>query len=300
MTRSYTPSLFLLSAIWGSSYLFIKVGVRDLSPPLLVELRLVLAALVLVGFLCVRGGVRAATAELWAARREGVALGIVNVALPFTLIAWGELHIASGVAAIANASVPIFVALLAPLLVPNERASGLRLAGVFVGLAGVAVLAGVDPRGGWPAVAGTLAVVAASLAYGWSNLFAQRRMAAGGPAMAAASMVVGLVVLLPFALAQLPAHAPGWQPLGSVVALGVLGTGVAQLVLYRMLRLHGSSRTTLVSYLIPGFAVAYGIGFLGEPLTAPELAGLALILAGVALGAGVLRPPGRAAATQAP
>ena len=300
MTRRYVPLLLTLSGLWGASYLFIKVGVRDLAPTVLVELRLLLAAGVLVGFLRLRVGGPAARTALRAAARPGIVLGLLNASIPFVLIAWGERHVDSGVAAVANATVPIFNAFLALRFNPSDRVSGPRLLGVFSGLVGVAVLTGVDPRGGWWAVAGTLAVVLASILYAGGGIYGQLRLSeAAGPALAAASIVAAAVFTLPFSLLQLPHHAPGWKSLASAAALGVLGTGAAQLVLFRMLRLHGAARTSLVTYLLPPTALFYGAVFLGEPVTAAEAGGLALILLGVALGSGLLRPSARAAAVEA-
>ena len=299
MTRRYVPLLLTLSALWGASYLFIKVGVRDLAPTVLVELRLLLAAAVLVGFLWLREGGPGARAALRAAARPGIVLGLVNASIPFVLIAWGERHVDSGVAAVANATVPIFNALLALRFNRGDAVSGMRLLGVLAGLFGVAVLAGVDPHGGWWAAAGTLAVVLASLLYAGGGIYGQKRLSrAAGPALAAASIVAAAVFTLPFSLLQLPHHAPGWKSLGSAAALGVLGTGAAQLVLFRMLRLHGAARTSLVTYLLPPTALFYGAVFLREPVTAAEAGGLALILLGVALGSGLLRSNARAAAVE--
>jgi drug/metabolite transporter (DMT)-like permease len=299
LTRRYVPLLLTLSALWGASYLFIKVGVRDLAPTVLVELRLLLAATVLVGFLWLREGGPGARAALRAAARPGIVLGLVNASIPFVLIAWGERHVDSGVAAVANATVPIFNVFLALRFNRDDAVSGARLLGVLAGLGGVAVLAGVDPRGGWWAVAGTLAVVLASVLYAVGGIYGQKRLSiAAGPALAAASIVAAAVFTLPFSLAQLPQHAPGWKSLGSAAALGVLGTGAAQLVLFRMLRLHGAARTSLVTYLLPPTALVYGAVFLGEPVTAGEAGGLGLILLGVALGSGLLRPSERAAAVE--
>jgi drug/metabolite transporter (DMT)-like permease len=298
VTRRYVPLLLTLSALWGASYLFIKVGVRELAPTVLVELRLLLAAAVLVGFLRLREG-PGAWAALRAAARPGIVLGLVNAAIPFVLIAWGERHVDSGVAAVANASVPIFNALLAFRFNRDDAVSGARLLGVLAGLFGVAVLAGLGPHGGWWAVAGTLAVVVASVSYAASGIYAQKRLSrTAGPALAAAGIVAAAVFTLPFSLAQLPHHAPGWKSLGSAAALGILGTGAAQLVLFRMLRLHGAARTSLVTYLLPPTALFYGAVFLGEPVTAAEGGGLGLILLGVALGSGLVRSSARAAAVE--
>jgi len=296
VSRRYLFLLLVLGAIWGSSYLFIKVGVRDLSPPALVEIRLACAVPVLLVFAASRAGWRA----IGAAWRPGLALGVLNAAVPFTLIAWGERYVDSGVAAIANSSVPIFVALLAVWVAPAERSTGLRLVGILLGLAGVSILAGVHPAGGWHGVLGTVVIVLASISYAASNLYAGKRMAVGGPVLAASSMTVALVVLLPFALLSLPAHAPGWKSVGSAVSLGLLGTALAQILSYRMIRVYGSSRAVLVAYMLPAFALFYGAVFLGERVSLQKLAGLVLILGGVALGAGALRLPRRTPVAQAP
>jgi drug/metabolite transporter (DMT)-like permease len=291
MTRSYAPLLFVLAAIWGSSYLFIKVGVRDFEPTVLMTMRLLLGGLILLGFLAAKEGGGVTLAAVAGAWRLGLVVGTINGALPFTLIAWGETHVDSGVAAIANASVPIFVALLAIKFNPGERATGLKLVGILVGLAGVGVLAGVHPEGGGWAVLGTLAVVLASLSYAAGGLYGQRALGrATGPLLATASMLYGGLVLLPFALFQLPGDAPGWKPVASLLGLAVLGTAVAQLILFRMLRLFGAARLSLVTYLIPAFALLYGSLILDEPLRPSMLIGLGLILGGVALGSGAWRP----------
>jgi drug/metabolite transporter (DMT)-like permease len=141
------------------------------------------------------------------------------------------------------------------------------------------------------AVFGTLAVVLASLSYAAGGLYGQWRTAhAPGPVLATTNLICGGLILLPFGLAQLPGHMPGWKPIASLLALALLGTALAQLIMFRMLRLYGAARTSLVTYLMPGFAVFYGAVFLGESITAASIAGLVLILAGVALGSGVIRP----------
>ncbi len=204
-------------------------------------------------------------------------------------------------AAIANASVPIFVTILAIRFKPSERSSGLKLVGILLGLAGVGVLAGVHPEGGGWAVLGTLAVVLASVSYASGGLYGQHVVGrASGPVLAAASMVYGGLVLLPFALFQLPDHAPGWKPVASLAGLAVGGTAVAQLILFRMLRLFGAARLSLVTYLMPGFALVYGALILDEPLRASSLGGLGLILGGVALGSGAWWPLRRPVAEPAP
>ena len=247
MLRGYVPLLAVVAAIWGASYLFIKVAVDEVEPTAMMFFRLVLASAVLVPLIVWRLGRRDAVEEVRGTGWGAFAVGLLNAALPFTLIAWGEKHIDSGIAAIANASVPIFVVLLALRFNPSERVRGLRLAGILVGLVGVGVLTGLHPEGGWLAVAGTLAVVAASLSYAGANHFVQHNYSQTLPLVTATvSSLTGAVILLPFALFQLPDELPSWEALGSIVALGVLATAVALLFFYRMLNLYGAARSSPV------------------------------------------------------
>jgi drug/metabolite transporter (DMT)-like permease len=283
LRRSYLPPLLVLSAIWGASYMFIKVGVRDFSPASLVELRLLCASAVLVAVVVAQRRLRA----LRPALAPGAFVGVVAMAFPFLLISWGETHVDSGVAAVANSSVPIFVAFLALRFEPSERSSGFRVVGLAVGLAGVAVIAGVHPDGGRWAVVGALAVVLASLSYAVSSLYVQRSLGVGRLELAAASVVCGAVAMLPVALARLP-DAVAWKPLVSVVVLGVVGTGFAQLIVNQLIAEHGAARAMLVNYLLPCFALFFGVTILDESLTVAKLAGLVLILAGVTLASGLI------------
>ena len=284
----------LLAAFWGASYMFIKVAGRAFEPAAMMMLRLLIASAVILVVLALQRGWRRTRTEMRALGWEGFGLGVANGAVPFTLIAWGERYIDSGVAAIANASLPIFVVLLAIRFKPSETVRGLRLAGFLVGLVGVGVLAGVHPEGGWWGAAGTLAVVVASVSYAVASLWGQRLIHhTSGLVLSATSMLGGLLVLLPFGLWQLPGSVPGWKEVGSVVALAVIGTALAQIILYRVLRSDGAARVSLVTYLIPATALIYGVLLLGEPLTWEELAGMALILGGVALGSGAVRFPRR-------
>jgi drug/metabolite transporter (DMT)-like permease len=294
VSRSYVIYIGLLAAFWGASYMFIKVADRGFEPTAMIMFRLLIASALLLAVLVAQRGWRRTLGEMRRLGWEGFALGIVNAAIPFTLIAWGEKHIDSGVAAIANASMPIFVVLLAIRFRPSERVRGLRLAGFLIGLVGVGVLAGVHPKGGWWGVAGTLAVVLASVSYAAGSLWSQRLVEhTSGLTLATTTMIGALAVLLPFGLWQLPSAVPGWKETGSVIALAVIGTAVAQIILYRVLRSDGAARVSLVTYLLPVTALFYGVVLLGEHLTWQELGGMVLILGGVALGSGAVRLPRR-------
>jgi drug/metabolite transporter (DMT)-like permease len=282
----YWPLLLLLAAMWGASYLFIKLAVEDIEPAPMMAARTLLAGAILAGYLIAALG-RRALHELRRSWRPSLVLGTVNAAIPFWLVAWGEKHVDSSVAGIAQSTVPIFTFLLASRVLPGEHVGAARIAGVVLGFIGVAVLAGLDPRGGWWAVAGTLAVVLSSLSYAVAGIYGQVRVrTVSGPVLATGSMLAGGLILLPLGLVQFPDHAPDAEAVGGLLALILLGTVLGQLVLFRMLRLFGSRRLSLVTYLIPGFAVVYGAMFLDEPITTAAVGGLALILAGVALGSG--------------
>jgi drug/metabolite transporter (DMT)-like permease len=283
----YWPTLLLLAAIWGASYLFIKVALDDFAPATMMSIRALAAGLMLFAYLAVTIGGRRAIEELRGSWRAALVLGTFNAAVPFWLVAWGEQHVDSSVAGIAQSTVPIFTFLLALRFLPHERVGPVRVAGVALGFLGVAVLAGFDPRGGWWAVAGTLAVVASSLSYAATGIYGQLRVrTVAGPVLATGSMLVGGFVLVPFSLFALPTHTPDAASIASLLALTIVGTAFAQLVLFRMLRLFGSRKLSLVTYLMPGFAIFYGAVLLDDPVTVAALGGLVLILAGVALASG--------------
>ena len=290
----YAPMLLLLAAVWGASYLFIKIAVDEIEPAPMMATRTLLAAAALGVYLGLRIGWGRAFAEIRAAWRHCAVLGVLNAALPFWLIAWGEKHIDSGLAAVVQASVPIFNALLVLRFLPHERLSGSRALGLAIGIVGVGVVTGIHPDGGWIAVAGALAIVVSSLAYAGAGVYGQIAVSGtAGPVLATGSMLAGGLILLPVALFQLPAQAPGWEATASVLALTLLGTALAQLMLFRMLALHGSARLSLVTYLMPGFALVYGALILDEAITGSTLIGGALILGGVALASGAVRLPRR-------
>jgi drug/metabolite transporter (DMT)-like permease len=290
VARGYVPLLLSVALIWGASFMFIKVAVEEIAPAAAMALRLAFAGLFLVPFLLVQQGVRQTVAGIRGTGRGAIFLGFMNAALPFTLISWGEQHVDSSIAAIGNSPVPIFVALLAIRFQHSERIRGLRLAGVVLGFVGVAVLAGFQPEGSWLAVAGTLACVAAALAYAISNLFTQRRYRETQPlVLVTAASLAGAALLTPLALFQLPNEIPSGRALGSVAALGIAGTAIAMIIFFRMLASYGASRASLVTYLVPVTAIAYGVFLLDERLSASAIVGLVLILGGVALGSGVFR-----------
>jgi drug/metabolite transporter (DMT)-like permease len=287
VTRSYVPLMAVLAALWGGSYLLIKIGVRGFEPATMMLVRLAVASAILVGFLAVRGDL----AGLRRAPAGAYALGIVNAAVPFTLIAWGEKHVDSGTAAVANAGVPLFVALLAPFALRDERVTGIRLAGLGLGFGGVAWLVGLHPGTDLWFLVGTLAIVVATFSYAIGSLYGQHLVArTSGPVLATTAYLGAAAVLLAPGIAQAPHRFPGWKPVAAVLALSLLGTAVAQLLWFRLLAGYGSARSTLVSYLLPAVALVYGTVFLDESLGVAKLGAFALILLGVVVASGALRP----------
>ena len=288
--------LLALAAIWGASYMFIKIAVRDLSPAMVAWSRIVLAAIVLVALASARG-------ELGGLRGRApvvVLLGGVQIAGPFLLISAGEEEISSSLAGILVTSTPLFTALLAIWVDHEERSQGLRLGGVLLGVVGVAVLLGVDLGGSGNELLGGLAVVLAGLGYAVGALIAKHRVSGASPiGVAAWVMVAATVLLAPVALTTLPEETPGLGPVASVLVLGVLGTGVAFAIFYQLLARVGPARTWVLTYLAPAFAVLYGATLLDETITLATIAGLALILAGSWLAAEG-RLPGRRQAEQPP
>jgi drug/metabolite transporter (DMT)-like permease len=290
VSRGYVPTLLLLAAIWGASFMFIKVAVDELEPSTTMAARLLLSAAPLFALLAWRRGAAQAVREMRGVAREGAVLGVVNSAVPFTLIAWGETHVDSGVAAIANAAVPIFVALLALHYRASERVSGLRLAGVVTGLVGVGVVAGVHPEGGWWGAAGALACSLAAFLYAVGALYTQTNVEGRDPlVLVATATLAGGLFLLPAAVVQAPGSFPSLEATASLLALSQLGTVVGLLLYFHLIGAYGSLRASLVVYLVPLTAVIYGALILGENISVSALAGLVLILGGVALGSGFVQ-----------
>src|SRR4029453_3862729 len=248
--------------------MFIKVAVDELSPAATMFGRCLVASIALGAIMVARRGPGQAFRCLRDFGRAGIVLGIVSTALPFWLIAWGETRIDSGIAAIANASMPIFVVLLAIRFMPGERVTGSRAVGIAVGIVGVGGLVVVPPPGGgWAGAVGALAVVLASVSYAVSTLYSQRKLGdSSGLLVSFASAFWGMVVLAPFGIAQAPSEVPSSQALASVAALGLLGTAIGLLLYLYMVEHYGSSRASLVVYLLPVTALFYGAVFLDEAI----------------------------------
>jgi drug/metabolite transporter (DMT)-like permease len=280
--------LVVLALVWGASFMFIKIADRELAPATLVLGRLGSAAVTLAAIALVQLGARRTWGELREAWKWLVVVALVNVALPFWLLTWGETRIDSGLASIIQGGVPIFNALLAFAFFREVRVSGLRLAGIAIGFVGVALLVGGQPHG---KVAAALAIVGMALCYAVGQLLAARHLQGTTPLVVALSSTgVAALVALPAGAAQAPHHLPGAETVAAVLVLGVPGTAFAFLLFYALILRRGAAYAALVTYLIPPIALAYGAIFLGEHFGPVALAALALVLGGVALGTGALRP----------
>jgi drug/metabolite transporter (DMT)-like permease len=283
VSRRDAATLLALAAIWGASFMFIKVADRELDPATLIAGRIGLAAVTLLAIVPAALGGRRTLAGL--RRHAGwlVVVGLLNTAAPFWLLSWGETRIDSGLAAIIQAAVPIFVAVLAFWFFPAERVTGVRLLGLGVGFLGVAILVGAQPGG---QVLGALAVVGMAFFYAVGGLLTGRYLRDCEPLVVSlgTTTAAALVVLGP-GIARAPSGLPGWKTTGSVVALAVVGTAIAYLLFFALIAGAGVGRASLVTYLVPPFALAYGVGILSESVGASAIVGLVLILAGVALSA---------------
>jgi drug/metabolite transporter (DMT)-like permease len=275
--------LLCLSAIWGSSFMFIRLGVDEVEPAVVVLGRTVVGALVLLPLVIGRGGLR----PIRGALVPLVFLATFNNAVPFWLLGYGETHLASGLTAVIQAAAPIITVVVAGRIDPTQRVTGVRLVGIGIGFVGVALLVGVQ-RGG--DLLGALAVLGTATCYAVSVLFAGRTVRTLPPLqLAIGQLGIAALIIAPFGLSQLPDDAPPAGAIAAIVALGALGSGFAYLLYFRIIASAGASRAILVTYLVPGFALVYGAVFLDEAVTAIALVGLVLILGGTALATGLER-----------
>jgi drug/metabolite transporter (DMT)-like permease len=290
--------LIVLAAIWGASFMFIKVAVEEVTPGEVVFGRVLIGALALLPAVPLLIGWRRLFAQLRRYVFPLVVLGVFNASVPFWLLAWGEKRLDSGLAAVLQASTPLFTALIAFGFSHSDRVTGARLLGVVIGFLGVVLLVGAQPSGD---VLSALAVLGSALCYAGSALYAGVRLLEAPPIVTSlGTLVVATLATLPLGVAQFPDQVPSWEAIGSIVALGALGLSVAYLLYFAIIAGAGASYAVLVTYLVPALALGYGAVLLDEPITASALGGLALILLGVGLGTGTLRLPRRGPVSEMP
>src|SRR3954471_22710951 len=282
MTRRSWLMLIVTAAVWGSSYMFIKVALDDFSEGAIVCLRAALGAALLLSFAAHRG----VLSDLRGRVKWMAIIACVQVIGPFLLITYGETRISSSLTAILISSVPIFTAVLALRFDHAERSHGWALAGIVIGIVGVAMLFGLDLSGSGDELTGGAMMLAAALGYAVSWMLVKHKLAGAAPeAVAGGTMVVAALVTLPLLVASPPTEAPALDAVASLLALGSGGTGIAFVLYYTLIADVGPARASMVGYVAPAFSIAYGVVLLGEHLTLAAVGGLVLILAGSWLGA---------------
>jgi drug/metabolite transporter (DMT)-like permease len=280
-----------LAALWGGSYLFMRIAVPHVGAEWVVEGRTLAGGLVLAAFIVLTGR-GFALARHW---RGYAVIGIVGVAAPFWLIGTAVKTIDASTAAILNSTSPIFSAIVASIWI-RDRLTIEKLAGIALSIAGIAILVGWTPK---PMSAAELLACALCLAacacYGWVSVFTKVHLKeAPSSAISAASCLVAAGALAPFtpwAAVAAPVPALAW---GAVIALGVLSTGLAFILYYRLIGDLGPVKALMVTLLIPVFGILWGVLLLGEPITPGRIAGCAIVLAGCSLALGLVRLPFRA------
>ena len=281
----------LLAAIWGSSFLFMRLGTLEWGAVVTAGLRVGIAALFLLPLLALKGQ----TAVLRQHWKMTFAIGVLNSALPFVCFTWALQSISTGLSSILNATVPLFGALIAWAWL-NDRPNRARLAGLLIGFVGVALLAWdkasfrPDANGnasGWA----VLACLLACLCYGLAAS-ATKRYLAGLPSLvlATGSQLGATLALAPLTLWWWPAHPVSAQAWLAVVALGVLCSGVAYILYFRIIERAGPARALSVTFAIPVFAVLYGVLLLGEVVTPWMLGCAVVIVIGTSLSSGLVGP----------
>lgn len=275
-----------LSVIWGGSFFFTGIAVKELPAFTIVAARVGLAALALLAGLRIAGIPMPRAPKVWAAF---FGMGLMNNMIPFSLIVWGQGHIASGLASILNATTPLFGVVVAHLLTRDEKMSGGRLAGTIVGFAGVALMIGPSALSGLGShLLAELAVLGAALSYAFAGIYGRRFKAMGinpivtatGQISASAVLMIPLALLIdrPWTLAM-----PGVATIAALVAIALISTAFAYIIFFRILASAGATNLMLVTFLIPVSAILLGWLFLGEVLAMQHFIGMATIVAGLVL-----------------
>ncbi|MBS7543734.1 DMT family transporter [Ancylobacter oerskovii] len=276
--------LVLLSAIWGGSFFFGKIAIAEIPPLTMVLARVAIGATVVWLIARLRGISMPLDAGLVAAM---VVMALLNNVVPFSLIAWSQQHLPSGLSAILNAATPLFTVLVAQAFTRDEKLTPGRLAGVLLGFAGVAVMMGPALLGrlGGHELPAQLAAIGATISYGLSAVYGRRFRGLPPLGVAALQLTLSSLMLLPAVMIldapwRLPV--PSAHVLGALIGLGVLSTGIAYIIFFRILGRNGATNISLVTFLVPVSAVLLGALVLGEALEPREFIGFALIAVGLA------------------
>jgi len=285
MTVKNWSAFLLLGLIWGTSFLWIKIGVRELQPFTLVGFRLLFGLLAMVIIIVLRRPAFPRSARTWFFL---CLMGLTNTALPFVLITWGELSVDSAVASVLNSSMPLFTLIIAHFFLEDERMTLMRVGGLALGFAGIVLLFSRDlgRSGSGQGLLGHLAILAAALSYAISSVYARRTLK-GVPTLVQAFvplLVADSAMWIGAASLEGPLHLPQLPLTWLAVAwLGVLGSAIAYLLYYYLLHRVGSTRTSLVTYVFPVVGVAAGVLFLGERLDWHLALGALLVVGGIVI-----------------
>ena len=278
--------LLTLSLVWGGSFFFYEIAVRQLPVFTVVVCRVGLAAVILLAVLRLTGQRLPRSGKVWAAF---FGMGMLNNVIPFSLIVAGQQSVASGVASILNAATPLFGVIFAHLLTQDEKLTPLKLAGVIVGFLGVAVMIGPDAISGLGGnLAAQMMILAGAASYAFAGIFGRRFKAMGVLPMATATgqVIASSIILLPLVLVidrpwTLPA--PGWDAIAALIGVAAISTAFAYFLYFRILASAGATNLLLVTFLIPISAILLGTAFLSEALLPRQIAGMALIGLGLSL-----------------
>ncbi|RUM24269.1 DMT family transporter [Rhizobium vallis] len=273
--------LVLLGLIWGGSFFFARIAVQHVPPLTLVFLRLLLAALALHVYIAGRFDIYSILQARW---REFLILGLINNALPHALIFFGQTRIGAGLAAILNATTPIWTVIIANHFTSDEKLSSAKIAGCLFGLAGTIVLIGpgisISANSGAAPLWALLLPVLAAVSYGFAATYGKRFRDVPAPVTSAGQLTASSLIALPLSLlADRPwtLAAPPLDAILAVLALALLSTAFAYILYFRIMAAAGATNASLVTLLVPPSAILLGFLFLGERLSLAEFAGMALI-----------------------
>jgi drug/metabolite transporter (DMT)-like permease len=274
--------LVMLSVLWGGSFFFVEIALKDLPPLTIVLGRVSLAAIALTAFVFLSGKRMPVTPDVWS---KFLLMGAFNNLIPFSLIVWGQTHIDSSLAAILNATTPVFAVIMAHFLTQDERLTPNRFTGVLLGLGGVVVLIGPEALQGLSLNSlGQVAILGAACSYACAGIYGHRFKTLP-PVIAAAGMLTGTTIMMlpPVLLLEQPWNlSPSALTWGAVLGLSLFSTAIAYLIYFRILAVAGATNLLLVTFLIPVSALALGVFVLGEQLQWTEFVGMILIFAGLA------------------
>ncbi|MGZ4163803.1 MAG: DMT family transporter [Tumebacillaceae bacterium] len=276
--------LFFLAALWGASFIFIRVASPVLGPLVLMDLRVLLAAVALL----IYAAVIRKMPNVWAHWKQFLLLGALNAAIPFTLIAVAELYLSASFAAILNATTPLLTAIVASVW-GNEKFTPRKAFGLVLGIVGVAVVVGWNPIPLTTHVLlGALCSVGAALFYGFGTVYTTRTFKGASPlAMSIGQQLGAGAVLLPFAAFNLPHTLPSGSVIACVLSLAVFSTSLGYLLYFRLVNSVGATRTVTVTFLVPFFGIIWGSLFLTEPVGIGTVLGLLIILTSIVFVNGI-------------